>query len=106
MKRADGQLQPIRPAAVSAREGHISSRPFLVSVEHSPTFAGLEAFPAAQPELAAVMGDVLSLTLRLTLMLPRSMLERFVERVIERLDDLDGDPDLEPIDEREPEWWR
>lgn len=36
-------------------------------------------------------------------MLPRPMLERFVERVIERLDDLDGDPDLEPIDEREPD---
>jgi len=36
-------------------------------------------------------------------MLPRQTLERFLECVIERLDDLDGDPDLEPIDEREPD---
>jgi len=104
MKRAVRQLQPTRQA-VSAGDGHgVSPRPFLVSVEHSVTFAELEAFSAARSELAAVMGDVLSVTLQLTLMLPRPMLERFVEGVIERLDGLDGDPDLEPIDEREPDW--
>jgi hypothetical protein len=36
-------------------------------------------------------------------MLPRPMLERIVLRLIDRLDELDGDPDFEAIDEREPE---
>lgn len=62
-----------------------------------------EAVSAARPELATIIPDLLSLALKLTLMLPRPMQERFVECVIERLDDLDGDPDLELIDEREPD---
>ena len=64
----------------------------------------LRTIPAARKPPTATFGDVLSKAVELTLILPRPMLERFVERVIERLDDLDGDPDLEPVDEREPDW--
>jgi hypothetical protein len=61
------------------------------------------ALHAGSPTGGSDGRDVLSMALELTLMLPRPMLERFVERTIQRLDDLDGDPDLEPIDEREPD---
>ena len=52
--------------------------------------------------MARVTRRVLSVAVELTLMLPRSILEQFVERLIDRLDGQDGDPDAEPIDEREP----
>ena len=44
------------------------------------------------------------MALELALMLPRPQLERLVEQVIDCLDDLDGDSDLEAIDEREDEF--
>lgn len=47
--------------------------------------------------------DILRAALELAAMLPRPMIERLIERLIEYLDGLDGDPDLEPIDEREPD---
>jgi hypothetical protein len=56
-----------------------------------------------RPEVNPVIGGILSVALELTLMLPRPMLERIVVRLIDRLDELDGDPDVEAPDEREPE---
>jgi hypothetical protein len=47
---------------------------------------------------------MLSVALELAFMLPRRELERLIEHVIDRLDEVDGDPDIEPIDEREPDY--
>ena len=105
MKRAAQQFQPIRPAAVSTRDGScIIPRQFPANADQASVSADLQMISVARPALAATFGDMLSVAVELTLMLPRPLLERFVERVIERLDDLDGDPDLEPIDERERDW--
>jgi len=105
MKRADRQFQPIRPSAASTRDGHfISPRRVSANVEQAFVSVNLQAVSGHRPALAAATVDLLSAALDLTLMLPRPMLEQFVECVIERLDELDGDSDLEPIDEREPEY--
>lgn len=104
MKRADRQLQPIRPPAGSTRDGYrVTVKQYPVNDTQVRNSTDLEAISAARPEVGRVIRGMLSVALELAFMLPRPMLERFVECVIERLDDLDGDPDLEPIDEREPD---
>lgn len=61
----------------------------------------LQAISQSRPEVSGALKEMQVATLKLALLLPRSMLEQLVECVIEWLDDVDGDPDLEPIDERE-----
>lgn len=105
MNRADRQVLPIRPTVVSTRDGQDVSRCQLPANSDWATIASrLEAISAGRPEVAAVIRGVLAVAFELALMLPRPELERLVEQAIAQLDNLDGDPDLEPIDEREPEW--
>lgn len=102
MRGANRHLKPVRPTVVSARDGRgISSSRFLVNADPA---AGrdLQVISDNRPEVSAALQEMQTATLKLALMLPRPLLERLVECVIDWLDDLDGDPDLEPTDEREP----
>jgi hypothetical protein len=65
--------------------------------------AQLQAISDSRPEVSGALKEMQVATLKLALMLPRSMLEQLVEMVIEWLNEVDGDPDIELIDEREPE---
>ncbi len=99
MKRAD-QLEH-RPArrSVSTRDSRWLARR-AESVNRSPDPALLDVL-----EMSRVTRRILEVAVELTLMMPRSVLGEFVEQLIERMDRQEGDPNLEPDDDREPEDW-
>lgn len=97
MKRADQrQRQPARQS-FSTRDKRLLSRR-AARVNRAP-----DQSLSDMVEMATVTRRILSVVVELTLMLPRSVLEEFVDRIIDRLDAKDGDPEAEPIEEREPE---
>jgi hypothetical protein len=104
VRRADRRTRPIRPTVILARDSRrISARPLQVIGNLGTPCADLGSLASAIPEVNPLIGGLLSVALELTLMLPRPMLERIVLRLIDRLDELDGDSDLEALDDREPE---
>lgn len=102
MTRAGRAFRP-NLRAVSSLEGRwrIASQRFRESSIPIATNLDLDAISRERPDVQPIVSGLLWVVLELTLMLPRSMLERMVLRLIERLDDLDGDSDLEPTDDRE-----
>lgn len=103
MKGANPQLKPVWLNGLLAQDGAHMTRASRMESGDPTAVAHLQAISDSRPEVSAALMEMQEATLKLALMLPRSMFEQLVERVIDWLDELDGDPDLELIDEGESE---
>lgn len=103
MRRADRNFSPARPTRSARDRRLIWQRRVPVNAQGSLAPFELDLLTIDRPELAPVTRGILSVAIQLIMMLPRIAVEHLVEAIVRQLDLIDGDPESEPIDEREAE---